>query len=462
MPGRSDRGTVPLIVLLLAMLAPGSSSFASSSSDILEQIRGLPGVMTAIEAPSDLPETRFFQIEFEQPLNLEEPAGAKFLQRMTLLHRSEAAPMVLALNGYDIDWRGSLQYELTALLQANQIHVEHRFFLPSGPDPLTWNYLTIAQSAADHHRIVEAFKSIYAAKWLSTGSSKGGMASVYHRFFYPDDVDATVAYVAPSSHGTQDERYVSFVDSLGTEECRSKLRAVQKRALKKRAKLVRFIKGSGYNMLGKDRALEFAIMEFPFVFWQYGSASSCDAIPGSEASPREIFDYLGRVASVSGFNDDTNDFYAPYYYQAATELGGPRFSDTGVRALLRYPGEDVPSTYPPLGIEKIFKPAVMPQIEQWVLNEGERFLFIYGENDPWSATAFEGKASNDSYRFFVTGARGNHRARILDLSTTDRDFVLERIQTWLGVSIPRGYGLHLFSDPRLRIDPPSRRELFLR
>ncbi|MBK6427599.1 MAG: hypothetical protein IPF82_15770 [Blastocatellia bacterium] len=150
-----------------------------------------------------------------------------------------------------------MQFELTALLQANQVHVEHRYFLPSRPDPVSWPFLNIAQSAADHHAIVTAFRPLYTAKWVSSGASKGGMASVYHRFYYPDDVDATVAYVAPSSHGTQDPRYVAFVASLGSTKCRNRLLKFQRRALKKREKLVRFMDDPSYDILGKDQAIEF-------------------------------------------------------------------------------------------------------------------------------------------------------------------------------------------------------------
>ena len=42
------------------------------------------------------------------------------------------------------------------------------------------------------------------------------MTSVYHRRFYPDDVDATVAYVAPISFGAPDDRYIDFLANVGT------------------------------------------------------------------------------------------------------------------------------------------------------------------------------------------------------------------------------------------------------
>jgi hypothetical protein len=109
------------------------------------------------------PGTQFFQISFEQPVDHEGSGGPVFLQRLTLLHRSETAPMVLALEGYN-GTQGVAQREITAYLEANQLQVEHRFFPPSSPDPRPWPDLTIAQSAADHHRIVESFKGLYAAQ----------------------------------------------------------------------------------------------------------------------------------------------------------------------------------------------------------------------------------------------------------------------------------------------------------
>ena len=67
----------------------------------------------------------------------------------------------------------------------------------SAPASMDWSKLDIWQAATDHHRLVTALKPLYPARWISTGASKGGMASVYHRRFYPADVTATIAYVAP-------------------------------------------------------------------------------------------------------------------------------------------------------------------------------------------------------------------------------------------------------------------------
>ncbi|MBK6427598.1 MAG: hypothetical protein IPF82_15765 [Blastocatellia bacterium] len=65
-------------------------------------------------------------------------------------------------------------------------------------------------------------------------------------------------------------------------------------------------------------------------------------------------------------------------------------------------------------------------IERFVLEEAQRVLFIYGENDPWSTNAFAASAANDSYRLFVTGRDGNHNADIDKLSSADRSFALRQ------------------------------------
>ncbi len=451
------RFVVAFVVLAIAVASVPARP-TPGGVDILDRIRNVEGVVSVVEADSPIQGTRFFRAEFEQPVDHTNPTGPTFLQRLTVLHRDPGAPTVLHINGYYVN-PNPVQYELASLFQANQIHVEHRYFLPSRPAPIDWQFLNIAQSAADHHAIVQAFKTIYTAKWVSTGVSKGGMASVYFRYFYPDDVDATVPYVAPSSRGLQDPRYVAFVAGLGSSKCRKKLVAFQKRALKKRAKLMRYMDDDAYDVLGKDRALEFAVLEMPFVFWQYNDADLCDEIPGAGSSARQLYDFLDAVVSVPSYGDGTLTAFEPYYFQAATQLGGPAVNEAGLEGLLRYPGQDSPEVFPPIGVPKAFDASAMPTIEQFVTNSAERMLFVYGANDPWSTNAFAVNAANDSYRLFVTGLAGNHGSQILELPNADRDFALGKLGEWLGAQATRAKLAH---DPRYRIDRPTRQELFLR
>src|SRR4029453_15348513 len=75
--------------------------------------------------------------------------------------------------------------------------------------------------------------------WISTGASKGGMTSIYHRRFYPRDIDGTVAYVAPNDVNNREDRaYDQFFTKVGTAECRKRIEDFQVEALKRRPELV--------------------------------------------------------------------------------------------------------------------------------------------------------------------------------------------------------------------------------
>ena len=221
------------------------------------------------------------------------------------------------------------------------------------------------------------------------------------------------------THGTFDPNYIKFLSRVGPDECREQMRQFQEHALARRDSLLAMVPDDGYDFMGRDRALEFAILETPFAFWQYQDESACALIPGAMASDIELYDFIDAIVGIGFFSDPSLDFYAPYFYQAATQLGAGGIDESGL--LLRYPGQDIPQNYPPAGVPKVFEPAAMPRIEDWVRSHGQRFIFIYGENDPWSTNAFRVSTHNDAYRFYVRGLQGNHGADITALAEADRE-----------------------------------------
>ncbi|RKH36180.1 hypothetical protein D7Y13_01585 [Corallococcus praedator] len=405
--------------------------------DILTALQAIPGLTVVREAPPPAPGVRHFVMTYDQPADHWHPEGTRFQQRLTLRFVSAEAPMVLGSTGYAISTQ-SYRLEPTSLLQANQLLVEHRFFEPSRPNPANWKLLTIEQAAADHHRIIQAFKPLFAGKWISTGGSKGGMTSIYHRAFYPNDVDATVAYVTPNSYGTQDPRYVRFLSKLGTPECRERIRGFQREVLERRAEVEPLFVEAGqsqgltYNLLGVDKAVEFTLLEFAFAFWQYGNASLCDAFPPAGGPAQGLVDLMDEVVGLSYMSDSDMDYYAPYDFQAATQLGSYASDERHLRGVQRYPGQYEPRALVPFDMKPYkFNPFAMPLIEGWVKAFGQRILFVYGENDPWSTGAFDVRSRNDSYRFYVPG--GNHGSSIRFLPAADRAVALERLSAWAGV-----------------------------
>ena len=365
--------------------------------------------------------------------------------------------MVLVTDGYTTP-NGATQQELTAYLQVNQIRVEHRFFPPSAPTVPDWSKLTIAQSAQDLHAVVSSFKALYPGKWVSTGASKSGMTSVYFRYHFPDDVAATVPYVAPSSHGLSDARYVQFLSRVGLDQCRADLRRFQEIALARRDEVLPLVPDYGFDVYGIERSYEFALLELPFSFWQYSNESHCPDIPGPGASASELLDFIESAIGMSSYGIASMTHYAPYYYQAATQLGVPRVDTRALGELLYYPREGDTASYPPLGVEKRFDASVMPRVESWVRNQGQRMIFIYGENDPWSTGPFEVSARNDAWRFYVRGTGGNHGANLTRLTVDEREFALARLREWLAMPPARQ---SVPVEP-VRFDEPTRAELFLR
>jgi hypothetical protein len=343
---------------------------------------------------------------------------------------------VLATTGYGFG--GQYLDEPAQLLGANQVFVEHRFFTTSIPDPADWSLLTIEQSASDFHHIVELLQPLYPAAWLGSGVSKGGMTSVYHRRFFPDDLVGTVAYVAPHSMGTSDPRYLDFVAEVGDAACRAALAAWQVELLERREAMIERMAAQApnvtYDLLGLDVALETAVVEAPFMFWQYQTPDLCAAVPGSGASDSEVWDFLELTASTTLWSDGYVLFYEPYFWQAAVQLGYPAFGEAHLAGLLEHPGNDVPASYvlPGPGKTPVFDAGSMPDVSAWMAAEGERLMFIYGQNDPYSAAAFDPAGAVDAHRFFEPG--GNHGASILGLEDGDREEALDVLQAWTGVT----------------------------
>ena len=183
---------------------------------IYEKLQQIPQI-SEIQKLDVKPFQEYYQFWFEQPVDHSDPAKGTFRQRVLLGHKQSDAPVIVELEGYNI-W-SSEEGELANILKGNQLTIEHRFFDQSVPEGgIPWENLTIKQAADDQHEIIQAIRQkIYpASKWISTGISKGGQTTIFHRYFYPADVDISVPYVAPLNLEYVDPRLDKFLNRLGT------------------------------------------------------------------------------------------------------------------------------------------------------------------------------------------------------------------------------------------------------
>jgi hypothetical protein len=421
----------------LTAAVPGQAAAA----DVADQLRAVPGLTVVSEEPPPLPGFRFFFLTYRQPADHLNPQGATFEQRFSLLHRGTDRPMVLHTTGYDMP-EFAFRSEPTRLLDANQISTEQRFFSPSRPNPADWSKLNIWQAATDHHRLIQALKPIYNTKWISTGASKGGMATTYHRRFYPRDLDGSVPYVAPNDLvNRSDAAYDRFFETVGVSSaCRAALDGVQIEAFNRRTDLVEMYQslaanqGLTFNQVfgTADKAFEIAVLDTRWAFWQFFGESSCPAVPPRTATTQQLFNFVDAVAGWSFYSDQGILFYAPYYYQAATQLGWPELKFKHVRDLFRYPGAyNEANTSLPADLRSGHDAWPMKDIDNWVSKSSSQMLFVYGSNDPWSQEAFHPSA-NDSYTYTAPGS--NHGANIGRLTPADAAAATATLRRWAGVS----------------------------
>ncbi|GLW65492.1 tripeptidyl aminopeptidase [Actinomadura rubrobrunea] len=418
---------------------------APATVDIAERLKAIPG-MKVEEKTSTLPGYRWFWLTYRQPVDHRRPHGPWFEQRVMLQHKSEDRPMVLYTSGYHTP-ETMFRSEPTALVDGNQISLEHRFFSPSRPEPADWTKDTIWQAATDEHRLITALKKIYKGRWITTGGSKGGMTAVYHKRFYPHDVDGSVIYVAPNDYNNDDDSaYDRFFANVGTDpECRAHVKKLAREFLKRRpAMLKRFKADAAKNgwtftiLRTPDRAFENSVMDYEWGFWQYNLQSDCASLPPLDASDDVLYENLNAIAGLEFYTDQGLDPYIPYYYQAGTQLGWPKPQFWHLRPLLRYEESYHPRTYVPRDIPMRYDGGrAMRDIDRWVRHHAEHMLFLYGENDPWGAKPFRlGPGSRDSAVYTAPGM--NHSGRLIDrLPDEQRAKAVADLLRWAGVSAPQ-------------------------
>ncbi|MGJ5748677.1 PS-10 peptidase S37 [Streptomyces puniciscabiei] len=418
-----------------ALPAHAAVPHAAEDDDIVRALSALPGLRVVEERPGAEPGYRFFVLGLRQPVDHTDPAAGTFEQRLTLLHTGLDRPMILATTGYEAPLTPH-RTEPAELLGGNQLLVEHRCFGTSRPAQPDYTHLTIRQAADDHHRVVRLLRRLYRAAWISTGGSKGGMASVYHRRFYPHDVDGTIAYSAPDNVDDRDDSaYLRFLDSVGSAADREALRAVQRRLLQRRPQMVARYEawaagiGDGFGIVGSaDKALEIAVLRAPLMFWQNGgSAAERAAIPGPDSSDDALYTWLDATAGLALYADRVALHYVPYWYQIGTQLGYLGVPTAHLAGLLRYPDSIEARTFVPRDIPMRFDSGAMPDVDRWVRRCGSRLLFVNGTQDPAVAEPFP-PGARDSRVLWAPGA--NHHVSIADLSSADRARAVGMITRW--------------------------------
>lgn len=413
---------------------------ACSASELLGKLNCIQG-MTASVFTSQRPRPGVSQylLHFTQPVDHQAPEGATFSQRMILSVRDPQAPMVIHTTGYELF---DYQSDLASNFPTNELEVEHRFFESSTPAPVDYSALTIMQSAADSHRIVEALGALFPGKWVNTGHSKGGMTALYHRRFFPCDVKGSAPYVTPLSFGKQDARFGPWLASLGGPayaSCRQVTQELEGGVMARKDDLALGLRGT-YTLIGSRTNALWAAMSGSALWGMFQMGAQDDPMRGCPAYvaigndpdfPSYIEQYAGYAESYAdeSFEGQALDGYS---YQTQNELGSPG----GNRAHLEQYGpipqltDDGALLFGATPLPE-FEPRAMQDIQRWLKTSGERFVFIYGGFDPWSAAQLDIEGTREAMKVMVPGQ--HHGVGLQDLAGTQRDEAFSLLEQWLEV-----------------------------
>lgn len=420
-------------LLLLAILLSATSLKATELYDKLIKIQGV----VSVEVLEKGTFAERYVVMIEQPLDHSKPARGTFEQRFVVSHAGFDRPTTLVTEGYGGARALSARYreEISAKLNTNQVFVEHRYFGASTPSPRNWDYLTGENAAGDLHRIRTALAEIYPKKWLATGISKGGQNTMIYATFYPNDVNVYVPYVGPLCFGIEDGRHEPFLENVGTPAERATIREFQIEALKRRAELMplftEYCAGKGYKFqIPVEEVFDYCVLEYPFALWQWGTAVS--TIPPVDSPHEEIMDHLQAIVGPEYFSiTDEPSFFV----QAARELGYYGYDTKPFAGMLVVKDTKgyVKRVFLPADAKNIkFNPSLAKKINDYLLKNDPKMIFIYGEIDPWSAAMVSPELFKEKKNMqLVIEKRGSHKTRIGSLPEDIRNQVWSQLSAWL-------------------------------
>ncbi len=423
-------------LLLLAVASLFICGCGQKTMTLEERLATLPAD-TIFRIKADTTFREAWEIRLRQPVDHRKPRGPHFTQQIFLYYAGADRPVVVETEGYGA--RGG-RNELASLLDANLIRIEHRYFEESTPEEAGWEYLTTWQAATDHHRIIELFKPVFSGRWATTGISKGGQTVMFHRYYYPEDVDVSVPYVAPLNFGPEDARMKPFLDNVGSEECRQRLFSYQKMMLERFDHFFPMLlslaeeRGWTFNRVGgAEVAYEMTVLEYEFAYWQWGTIP-CDSIPLT-GTDEKLFRHLASVGDFNYFSDQGVVYFEPFFYQAMTEIGYYGYDFEKFGSLLKYASDGEQPEFifsAPAGPDYEYDYTFGEKVDHFIKNRARNFIFIYGEYDPWSATAADPGDNKSCLVIFREG--GSHRSRIGNLPEDQRQQVMERLWEWMGLN----------------------------
>jgi hypothetical protein len=399
---------------------------AFAQPTILDQLKSLEGI--TIEKRDNLEFKEYYEIMVDQPVDHFNSNGKIFKQHIVIGINNVLAPTVMEVEGYAI----GRTYKPDFIKDCNFICVEHRYYGTSSPDTMDWKYLTIKQASYDLHSIRKLFGEILKGKWMTTGISKGGQTAIAYKMYFPDDADATVAYVTPIKNGVNDSRFAEYMHTISKTECGRQVFSFQRFAFRNKASLLtefnKYVNAKGFTFgtLTNEKAFEYVLLEYPFSFFQ--NCYDCKKIPDTTSSTDELLKGILKVVYLPYFTEQYKSA-KPSLYMFYHELGYYEYDITGVKQWLS--GDNYSnSIFAPQDVVINFDATYQTDLNKFITDpKTERLVFIYGELDPYTVTQAPVDKNKNCLKFIVKN--GCHKSRISDLPENEQQIIYKQLSVWL-------------------------------
>ena len=178
-----------------------------------------------------------------------------------------------------------------------------------------------------------------------------------------------------------------------------------------------------------EEIYDFCVLEYSFSIWQWGT--DIRSIPETSASDDTLLDHLLAISGPSYFIVDSPTL--SFFVQAARELG--------------YYGYDIAPFKPYLSIKTSkdylrrlmlpedmrkmkFDKTLSNKIVRFLKKNDPKMIFIYGQNDPWTAAGVTWLKNKKNIHVFVEPG-GSHLARIGTMSEDQKQKVMSLLRGWL-------------------------------
>jgi hypothetical protein len=181
-----------------------------------------------------------------------------------------------------------------------------------------------------------------------------------------------------------------------------------------------------------EEAFEYAVLEYPFSFWQWGH--DCSKIPAADAPLEVVLENFMEVVGISFYSDADMEAFASHYYQSSTQMGYYGYEVDEFKGLLKaLPTDKNPyASFTPNKMKVEFDGTLTNKVAKWLKTDGNNFLYINGGIDTWSATGVE-KSDKVNSKWFILEGKDHAKARIANMTAAEKKEFETTLKGWLGM-----------------------------